>query len=92
MFNDAIRGKRSHSLTVTKGVQKKLNFTWTKNAVKEELVKSLRRVYAERLSDSNCDMHFMKQTGNGLPAIDSSKLSGKYKICCLQFGLYLRLS
>ena len=34
----------------------------------------------------------MKQAEDGLRAIDKTKLPGKFKIWCLQFSLYPRLS
>ena len=59
--------------------------------VKEKPVKSLGRWYAGTLNDKGRGMEITKQAEEGLKKIDDSKLPGKYKIWCLQFGLYPRL-
>ena len=88
------KAKKSRSLTFTKGVQKQQKFKIggdTMPTVKEEPVKSLGRWYAGTLSDKSRGIAVMNQTEEGLKAIDRSKLPGKYKIWCLQFGLYPRI-
>ncbi|XP_014768063.1 uncharacterized protein LOC106867650 [Octopus bimaculoides] len=89
------RAKKSRILTFVKGVQKEFKFRIAEESiptVKEEPVKSLGRVYAGTLSDKSRGMEIKKQAEAGLSAIDNSKLPGNYKIWCLQFGLFPRLS
>ena len=60
--------------------------------VKKKPVKSLGRWYADTLSDRGRGMEVMKQAEEGLKKFDETKLPRKYKIWCLQFGLYPRLA
>ena len=89
------KAKKSRSLTFSKGRQKQKRFKIAGEdipTVKEKPVKSLGRWYADSLSDKGRGVEIMKQAEEGLQKIDESKLPGKYKIWCLQFGLYPRLS
>ena len=89
------KAKKSRSLTFSKGRQKQKRFNIAGEdipTVKEKPVKSLGRWYADSLSDKGRGVEIMKQAEEGLQKIDESKLPGKYKIWCLQFGLYPRLS
>ena len=88
------KAKKSRSLTFIKGRQKQVKFTIAGEempTVKEKPVKSLGRWYSDTLSDKGRGVEVMKQAEDGLKTIDESKLPGKYKIWCLQFGLYPRL-
>ena len=88
------KAKKSRSLTFVKGRQKQIKFKIAGEnmpTVKEKPVKSLGRWYAGTLSDKGRGIEVMKQAEEGLKKIDESKLPGKYKIWCLQFGLYPRL-
>ena len=60
--------------------------------IEEEPVKSLGRWYAGTLTDKSRGVAIMNQAEEGLRAIDKTKLPGKFKIWCLQFALYPRLS
>ena len=60
--------------------------------MKEEPVKILGKWYAGPLSGMSRGVEIMKQTKEGLKAIDGSKLPGNYNIWCLQFGLYPRIT
>ena len=89
------KAKKSRSLTFCKGRQKQVKFKIAGEympTVKEKPVKSLGRWYADTLSDKSRGMEVTKQAKDGLQKIDESKLPGKFKIWCLQFGLYPRLS
>ena len=82
-------------LTFVKRRQKQVKFTVAGESmptVKEKPVKSLGRWYAGTLSDKSRGVEILQQAEEGLKAIDESKLPGKYKIWCLQFGLYPRLA
>ena len=88
------KAKKSRSLTFSKGRQKQVKFKIAGEempTVKEKPVKSLGRWYEGTLSDRSQGVKIMKQAEEGLQKIDESKLPGKYKIWCLQFGLYPRL-
>ena len=89
------KAKKSRSLTFCKGRQKQVKFKIAGEympTVKEKPVKSLGQSYAATLSDKSRGMEVTKQAKDGLQKIDESKLPGKFKIWCLQFGLYPRLS
>ena len=89
------KAKKSRSLSLKAGVQCQTRFKIAGDpipTVKEEPVKSLGRWYAGTLSDRSRGMEVMKQTEDGLKTIDQSKLPGKYKVWCLQFGLYPRIA
>ena len=89
------KAKKSRSLTFVKGRQKQVKFRIAGEViptVKEKPVKSLGRWYAGTLSDKGRGVEVTTQAEEGLKKIDESKLPGKYKIWCLQFGLYPRLS
>ena len=89
------KAKKSRSLTFVKGRQRQYKFSIAGEnmpTVKEKPVKSLGRWYAETLSDRGRGIEIMHQAEEGLKAIESTKLPGKYKIWCLQFGLYPRLA
>ena len=89
------KAKKSRSLTFVKGVQKQEKFMIggeTMPTVKEEPVKSLGRKYEGTLTDRSRGKEIERTAEEGLRSIDGSKLPGKFKIWCLQFGLYPRLS
>ena len=88
------KAKKSRSLTFVKGRQRQVKFVIAGErmpTVKEKPVKSLGRWYAGTLSDRGRGMEVTKQAEEGLKKIDESKLPGKYKVWCMQFGLYPRL-
>ena len=89
------KAKKSRSLTFVKGRQRQVKF-WIAGermpTVKEKPVKSLGRWYAGSLTDRGRGMEVTREAEEGLKKIDESKLPGKYKIWCLHFGLYPRLS
>ena len=60
--------------------------------VKEGPIKGLERWYADTLSDKSRVVEILKKAEEGLKAINESKMPGKYRIWCLQFGLYPRLA
>ena len=71
-------------------MQKEEKFTVggeTMPTVKEEPVKSLGRWYEGTLTDKRRGVDILGMAEEGLRAIDGSKLPGKFKIWCLQFGL-----
>ena len=89
------KAKKSRSLTFCKGRQKQVKFNIAGEimpTVKEEPVKSLGRWYEGTLSDKGRGKQVQEQCEEGLQSIDSSKLPGKYKTWCLQFGLYPRIA
>lgn len=89
------KARKSRSLTFVKGVQKEIKYKIADEempTVREEPVKSLGRWYAGTLSDKSKGIEIQRQTEDGLQAIDTTKLPGKFKIWLLQFGLYLRLA
>ena len=89
------KAKKSRSLSFKKGLQCQTKFSIagdTMPTVKEEPVKSLGRWYAGTLSDKSRGMEVMRQAEDGLKAIEGSKLPGKFKVWCLQYGLYPRLA
>ena len=89
------KAKKSRSLSFRRGVQCQTKFQIageTMPTVKEQPVKSLGRWYAGTLSDRSRGVEVMKQAEDGLKRIENSKLPGKYKVWCLQFGLYPRLA
>ena len=59
--------------------------------VKEKPVKSLGRWYEGTLNDRSKSMEIYKQVEDGLKAIDKTLLIGKFKVWCLQYGLYPRI-
>ena len=59
--------------------------------VKEKPVKSLGRWYAGNLTDRSRGVEVYNQAREGLASIEHSNLAGKFKLWCLQFGLYPRL-
>ena len=79
---------------MVKGKAKEIHFSIAGDripTVKEEPVKSLGRWYEGNLSDKSKGMEIYKQAEDGLKAIDKTKLTGKYKVWCMQYGLYPRL-
>ena len=60
--------------------------------MKEKPVKSLGRLYANNLTDRHQGTAIQRTAADGLAAINKTKLPGKYKAWCLQFGLYPRLA
>ena len=89
------KAKKSRSVSLKNGKQSKRKFKIAGEVmptIEEEPVKSLGRWYEGSLSDKSRGVQIMKQAEDGLRAIDKTKLPGKYKIWCLQFALYPRLS
>ena len=89
------KAKKSRSLTFRSGKQIQRRFKIGGDripTVKEEPVKSLGRLYAGNLTDRHEGVLIQKQAEGGLAAIEKSNLSGKFKMWCLQFGLYPRLA
>ena len=89
------KAKKSRSLSFKKGVQCQTKFKIageTMPTVKEQPVKSLGRWYAGSLSDRSRGVEVMRQAEDGLKRIERSRLPGKYKVWCLQFGLYPRIA
>ena len=60
--------------------------------IKEHPVESLGRWYEGNLKDKSRGVQIQRQLEDGLKAIDETKLPEKYKIWCLQFGLYPRIA
>ena len=88
------KAKKSRSCTIVKGKHKELHFSIGGDmipTVKEKPVKSLGRWYTAGLSDHRRGMEIFNQAEEGLRSIDKTKLSGKFKLWCLQYGLYPRL-
>jgi hypothetical protein len=88
------KAKKSRSCTFKKGKQKETRYTIAGDpipTVKEEPVKSLGRLYCGNLTDRSQGVEIFNQAKEGLVNIDHSKLPGKFKLWCLQFGLYPRL-
>ena len=76
-------------------IQKEVKFSVAGESistVKETPVKSLGRWYVGTLSDRSRGIEVMNQAEQWLTVIYQSILPGKYKIWCLQFGLYPRLT
>ena len=89
------KAKKSRSVALKNGKQSKRKFKIAGEVMptlEEAPVKSLRRWYEGTLSDKGRGVAIMKQAEDGLRAIDKTKLPGKFKIWCLQFALYPRLS
>ena len=88
------KAKKSRSCTFKKGKQKEVRYTIARDpipTVKEEPVKSFGRLYYGNLPDKSQGIEIFNQAKEGLVSIDHSKLPGKLKLWCLQFGLYPRL-
>ena len=54
-------------------------------------MKSSDRWYAGNLTDRNRGVEVNNRALQGLTSIEHSNLAGKFKLWCLQFGLYPRL-
>ena len=88
------KAKKSRTCSLRKGNPREVRFKIAGDpipTVKEEPVKSLGRWYKGRLSDRSRGKEVYDQAVEGLKSIDHSKLPGKFKLWCLQFGLYPRL-
>ena len=84
--------KKSRSLTFRNGKQVQRRFMIGGDripTIREEPVKSLGRLYSGTLTDRHKGVLIQKQAKEGLASIQRSNLSGKFKVRCLQFGLYL---
>ena len=89
------KAKKSRSLTFSnrRQMQSKFQISGEKMpTIKEQPVKSLGRCYEGNFNDKSRGVQIERQLEDGLKAIDETKLPGKYKIWCLQFGLYLRIA
>ena len=89
------KAKKSRSLTFRKGKQIQRRFKIGGDripTIKEEPVKSLGRLYSGNLTDRHEGVQIQKQAEEGLASIQRSNLPGKFKVWCLQFGLYPRLA
>ena len=89
------KAKKSRSVALKNGKQSKRKFKIAGEVMptlEEAPVNSLGRWYEGTLSDKSRGVAIMKQAEDGLRAIDKTKLPGKFKIWCLQFALYPRLS
>ncbi|KAL9976249.1 hypothetical protein ACROYT_G013521 [Oculina patagonica] len=88
------KAKKARSCSFVKGKQKEIRFSVagdTIPTVREQPVKSLGRWYKGTLTDRHQGVETLKQAEEGLKAIDKTRLPGKFKVWCLQFGLYPRL-
>ena len=88
------KAKKSRSCTFRKGKQVEVRYTIAGEpipTVREQPVKSLGRMYKGNLSDRGQGVEIFKEATNSLKEIDHAKLPGKFKLWCLQFGLYPRL-
>ena len=88
------KATKSRSCTIIKGKVKEIHYRTAGEripTVKEEPVKSLGRCYEDRLSDRHKGMEIYRQAEDSLKSINKTKLGGKYKVWCLQYGLYPRL-
>ena len=86
VFNIKTRG-----CTIVKGKVKEVNFSIVGDripTVKENSVKSVGKWYQNGLSDRYKGIEIHKQAEDGLKEIDQTALSGKFKVWCLQYGLY----
>ena len=89
------KAKKCRRLALENGKQSKQEFKIAGEMnpiIEKEPVKSLGRWYEGTLTDKSREVAIMKQAEDGLMAIDKTRLPGKYKIWCLQFALYPRLS
>ena len=88
------KAKKSRSCTIIRGKVKEIHYRIVGEripTVKEEPVKSPGSWYEDGLSDRHKGMEIYRQAQDGLKSIDKTKLSGKCKVWCLQYGLYSRL-
>ena len=89
------KASKSRSLTFRNGKQIQRRFKIGGDhipTIKEEPVKSLGRLYSGNLTDRHEGVLIQKQAEEGLASIQRSNLPGKFKVWCLQFGLYPRLA
>ena len=85
------KARKSRSCTIIKGKVKEIHYRIAGKripTVKGEPVKSLDRSYEDGFSDRHKGMEIYRQAEDGLKSINKTKLSGKYKVWCLQYGLY----
>ena len=88
------KAKKSRSCSLREGKMKQIKFSIAGDpmpTVKEKPVKSLGRWYAGNLTDRSRGVEVYNQALEGLASIEHSNLAGKFKLWCLQFGLYPRL-
>ena len=86
--------KKSRSLSIVKGKVVETKFKISDEnipTVSENPVKSLGRWYSSMTSDRNRGMQIQQQVIHGLEAIEKSTLPGKFKVWCVQFGLFPRI-
>ncbi|RXN17451.1 hypothetical protein ROHU_008023 [Labeo rohita] len=89
-----IKPSKSRSVSVVKGKLSEQRFYVGKEpipTVAEKPVKSLGRWYHATLKDTEQVDQLMKDTICGLESINKTKLPGRLKLWCLQFGLLPRL-
>ncbi|XP_066263250.1 uncharacterized protein [Branchiostoma lanceolatum] len=60
--------------------------------VTEQPIKSLGKKFDQSLGDQNNIKDFRQQVKKGLQAIEESKLPGKFKVWCYQYGLLPRIT
>ena len=88
------KAKKSRSLVLVEGKPKEKHFHIGDEqvpTVKEQPVKSLGRWYRGNLSDRHVGVSLHDEIDRHLQKIDETKLSGKYKVWILQYGLYPRV-
>ncbi|XP_035685395.1 uncharacterized protein LOC118421998 [Branchiostoma floridae] len=61
-------------------------------SVTEQPIKSLGKKFDKSLGDQNNIKEFRQQVNQGLKAIEESKLPGKFKVWCYQYGLLPRIT
>lgn len=78
--------KRSRSLLIMKGKVAAIALSVVGQAiplVMDEPFKGFSRVYDASLTDKNALQHIREMAGNGLVAIDRSRLIGKFNMLCV---------
>lgn len=90
MVANEIQSQKSRSCTIINGKQKEVRFKISRSnipKVKEEPVKSLGRWYKNGLNGRYKGVEVYQQAQEGLKAIDKVRLTGKFKVWCLQYVL-----
>ena len=88
------KAKKSRSLVLVDGKPKEKHFLVGNEqvpTVKEKPVKSLGRLYSGNLTDRHQGVALHEEIEKNLEKIDNTKLSGKFKVWILQYGLYPRV-
>ena len=88
--------EKSRTLSITKGLMERAVVFRIEGqelpVLADKPVKCLGRWFDASLKDTERGIELVKKAKEGLEAITKSMLPGNYKLWCLQFGLYPRLS